>query len=463
MMRTMTTIGSIARTPRARTATVLAFVALLAIAAAYGAIVLAGTKTGAALAFLCVAGPILGYLAILRPFLVPFGLYIALVPFDNLLALSPAGTLTRLLAAASGAVFALWLLRTRRFVVPDRSLLLWGALVLWIVASFAWALDPAEGTAPAASFAQLVALYAVVSFMPIDAERLRLLLRLTIAAGVASAAYGAWVFGHGADIAGGGRLFLANAANLSAATNFIDPNQYAAALLLPLALALGAILQARGAAARAAYAASLAVIGYGIAISGSRGALLAVGAMLAYVLLRSRRRLIVVALGVGGVALALALEPSGLARFSNAASTGGAGRSDIWSVGALALRDRWLAGAGFGNFPTAFDHAFLRVSQAYYTGWHRAPHDILLGWAVELGAIGALLLLAAWVAQVRQLRGIARDSRLYPTRVALEASLIALFVASIFLDTMTQKYLWLAFMLVALTRTAALAAPENHR
>ncbi|MGZ3541035.1 MAG: hypothetical protein ACXVAF_07570, partial [Vulcanimicrobiaceae bacterium] len=45
------------------------------------------------------------------------------------------------------------------------------------------------------------------------------------------------------------------------------------------------------------------------------------------------------------------------------------------------------------------------------------------------------------------------DAR-YPMRVALEAALIGLFVAAMFVDMMIWKYLWLAFILVAMTRNA---------
>ena len=52
---------------------------------------------------------------------------------------------------------------------------------------------------------------------------------------------------------------------------------------------------------------------------------------------------------------------------------------------------------------------------------------------------------------------------LFDVRIALEGALLGLFVSSMFLDIMYRKYVWLAFMLVALTRSFALEHARRER
>ena len=62
------------------------------------------------------------------------------------------------------------------------------------------------------------------------------------------------------------------------------------------------------------------------------------------------------------------------------------------------------------------------------------------------------LLLAAFAAQFFMLRDITPSQPEYPYRVAAEAAVLGIFVAALFLDVMTFKYIWLAFMFIALLR-----------
>lgn len=427
-------------------------IVILALAAAVGAIMLAGTKTGFALAMLAVLGPVAAYAALTAPLVFPFALFVLLVPFDNLLGFSSAGTVTKLVAIASGMALVLYLVRTRRIVVPDRSILWWGALMLWVIASLLWAIDPKVGALRAATLLELMTLFAAVSFMPIDRRALGWVVAAVIASGVLAGGYGAYIFHSGIDVSKNGRLFLSNDETL------IDPNQFAAALILPLTLALMATVSVRRMSVRIVLLAALLVLGGGVAIAGSRGAFIALVVAFIYLVVRSRKRFALAAVGLGGVGIALAMYSNVLTRFSNATSTGGAGRADIWKVGLAAFREHPLFGYGYGNFPYAFDQAFLLVSQSYYTRWHRAAHNIIISTAVELGIIGVVLLLTACWKQFRSLRIIQPNDSLYSLRLAIEAAFIGVFVASLFLDTLTNKYFWLLLMLAALTRTAALGA-----
>jgi O-antigen ligase len=103
----------------------------------------------------------------------------------------------------------------------------------------------------------------------------------------------------------------------------------------------------------------------------------------------------------------------------------------------------------------AYNRSLLEVFQPLFVGWNRASHNIWVGNGVELGIIGIALLLWGWYSQFRAVRTIAPDDPRYPMRLACEASVLGLFVAAMFADVMLTKYLWLAFMLVGLTRNTA--------
>ena len=421
-------------------------IAGLAIAAMLGAIMLAGTKTGTALALLAVAGPICAYAAFRAPLIFPFGIFVLLVPFDNVLLFSSAGTITKFVAIAAGGTIAFWLLRTRKFVTPDKSLVWWFAFYFWAVTSLMWAIDPMFGMAHVWTTLQLLSLFAAISLMPIDRRTFNMIVTLVILSGALGGLYGAYLFHHGMGVSKDNRLFIQSDESV------IDPNQFAAALILPFCLALSAVTQSRTVTSAVLGGAAVLSIAAGAAVAGSRGAILAMGIAFTYMLVRSQKRIALAAFGLGGLAVALGAFGNALSRFSYATSTGGAGRSDIWKVGIAAFREHPIFGSGFSNFPLAYDHAFLSVSESYYTRWHRASHNLIVQTSVELGIIGTIIILTAWWKSARSLRVISPESTLYSVRIALEATLLGLFVAALFLDMVQDKYLWLALIIIALAR-----------
>ncbi len=432
-----------------RAAAAGALVAAFGVVASLAITALAGTKTGIALAIAAIAGPVLVYLGIVTPIVFPFTVYVMLVPFDNILNLSSFGTVTKLMAIASGFAILFYLVRTHRAVKPNAAVLLWVGWLLWCTATAFWAIDPASVFALLPTALELLVLYVAVSILPADRRATMWVSVATLAGGVVAAAYGSYLFRSGLDVGRGDRLWI------TTDTSFIDPNHFGASLLLPLAIAMAMTLYARKPLTfGVGLLATLALL-EGVLVSASRGAFLGVGAIAIYLLIRSRRRLRLLAALVPAAAIAFAMEGASLIdRFGTALTSGGSGRVDIWKVGLGALKMHWLLGAGFNNFAFAYDEAFMTAHQQQFAQWHRAPHNLLLGTAVELGVVGLALLLAAWGAQFRLLRNIAPGDAEYPLRLALEAALIAIFVAALFLDVMVMKYLWLAFMLVAVVANA---------
>jgi O-antigen ligase len=217
-----------------------------------------------------------------------------------------------------------------------------------------------------------------------------------------------------------------------------------------------AVFWSRSLAVRAVAAIGIGVMLFAMVYTGARGAALGFGALIIYLLIRDRHR-VQLAL-FGGVLATITIimrGPAYLQRWQDAPQSGGSGRISIWQVGWHAFQQNWLYGAGYGNFPYAYDRAFIGVFQSFYAEWHRASHNIILGYGVELGIIGIVLLLLAWWGQFRMLSGIPENDRRWPYRLALEGALIALFLSGMFADIMIQKYVWLAFMLVAFTYNAS--------
>lgn len=429
-------------------------VAFGGLVAALAVSALAGTKTGFVLALTAIGGPLAFYLAIVAPLVFPFGLYVGLVPFDNLLTLSAFGTLTKVLGMASGAALIFYLVRTRRAVRPSPSLMIWGALYLWAATTAFWAYDQTLVFGALLTSIQLAVLYAAICVFPSDRHAVRWTTIAIIVGGIAAAAYGAYLFHNGTDIYYGSRL------RITTDSGAIDPNHFAAALLLPIALCLSALLHTKKLLVVAGSVAALGMLFVGVTLSASRGAVMAIGFMVVYFLIRSRARIRLFAITLATIAAAAIFSSRTdlWNRFTEALSTGGNGRTSIWRVGLQALKEHWLVGAGYGNFPVAYDRVFLQTPHQIWdqANWHRAAHDLLIGTSVELGLIGAVLLMAAWVSQFFMLRAIEPTEPEYALRVAAEAAVLGIFVAALFLDVMTFKYVWLAFMFIAMLRNAHL-------
>jgi O-antigen ligase len=164
-----------------------------------------------------------------------------------------------------------------------------------------------------------------------------------------------------------------------------------------------------------------------------------------------------IVLAVPAFGVLLLLVPSILTRIQDGFKTGGAGRTSIWHVDWTAFVQHPLIGWGTGNSIEAYDRNFLAVYQLYNAGWSRPPHNTALFIAVELGLVGVVLFSAAFFAAFRPLVLVQRGDALYDLRVAITASLIALLVASLFIDVSATKSLWLVLILAAQFRTVLLS------
>ncbi len=406
-----------------------------------------GSKTFLALAVAVALAPMVIYAGARRPLVFPFGLFAMLAPMDELLGLSKFGTLLRLIGAASVAAMAFWMLKNKRWRRPPPALYAWLGVVVWMSLTLFWALDSTAALGRLETVLQLISLYVVISLLPVTLVDLRAVMFGTGLGGVLSAAYGVYYFHQNlASITQ--RLLLSNGQDV------IDPNHFAAAMILPIAVVTVGFLMTPSPGVKLALVAADVVLLMGVYATGSRGGLLGVAVVFVYLVWRSRHRIHVIALMTLSVITSFFMPTSIWARFSNALTTHGSGREDIWRVGFAAFERYWLTGAGLENFPVAFNRVYMRVFTPHGIGWARAAHNLLMQTGVELGLIGLLLLLGAWWVQFRMLNQIPENSNTYPYRLICQGALLGLFAAAMFLDIMYRKYTWLLFISASLTYAA---------
>ena len=400
--------------------------------------------------FVAVA-PALLVLALKRSYLFPYGLYVVLVPFDNMLKIGGTGTLTKMLGIASTFFVIVYVLRRKGLNPPPLSFYLWCAYLGWLLLSLMWSSDASNGMVDLQQILSLVAMYAVLAIAPVGERDVRAVCACIILGGIAASLYGMYLLHESPVAVGGdyGRIMI----NVDNRT--IDPNHFANSMLAPLALTLIALLNARKPAAILGSVIALGVLMSGILMSLSREALLACVVIVIVTVLFSKRRAIGLAIAVPVLVAVPMLVPAIGVRMSEAASTGGAGRSSIWAVGWLAFQQHPWFGWGSGSFTEAYNRYYLQVFQVYNAGWNRASHNTLIHAAVELGIVGAILMAAAFVTTFRQMRTIHRGDPMWDLRVAFTAALVGLGLTALFIDLANYKYLWIVLCTVAQIRTVA--------
>ena len=394
--------------------------------------------------------PALLALAWTSPLVFPYGAYAMLVPFDLLLSLPELGTVARLCGGVAGVALLLWLVRTRKIVVPGPALAAWAAFVLWSCISLLWTINTTNASRESATLVQLASLFAIASLVPAKLRDVQLVFAAVVCGGLAAAAFGIHELAHPTAAQ---QLLneVSDRVPLLVGNQRLDINQFADSLLLPLALVTVGAVRARNVGLKLCGVAAIGVLLYAISLAASREAFVAVALMFAYfmIALRERWQIGGLAAAVGAAALANA---NLLHRFLSASATGGSGRLGIWSAGLAAFRLHWLVGAGSGSFAMAYDQVYLKVFQPYDMGWSRAAHNMLLQNGVEYGIVGVVLLVFALILTVRSVPAFRRDHPLFGMRTSLMGALLALCVAGLFVDLTTAKVFWLELGLVGLVR-----------
>lgn len=387
--------------------------------------------------------PFIGRTVLKYPFVTTMGLYVFLVPFDSVLALGGGGgesaTLTRFAGVAVIALLFAEGTLTNKLKRPDAAVYGLVFFVLLGVVSLTWALDPGLGTKRISTALGLLLLYLVLSSYTVTAKEYDLVCKIIVYSGVAATFYVLYtLLSSGSDLAEIGRL------SLSFEERETDENQFAFSLLIPFALALKYIFSERRNGYKLLNAAMFILIAFAVMLSGSRGGLLGILAifLVFFFGMRQSRKQRFVLLGmIALLALIFSLLPEMFwLRITGAADTGGAGRTDIWTVAIAAFKHYFLSGAGLNNFPLAFSE-FVTLNP--YQGNFRGSHNIYICIAVELGVLGIAFFAATVISHFRLLK-----SRSDYMSIALKASLAGILVSSFFLDVIWRKPFWLLWMLI---------------
>jgi O-antigen ligase len=381
-------------------------------------------------------------LVIRWPIVSTFGLYAFLVPFDSVAALSGSLTITLLAGLLAGGVMLTAGIVERRLVRPPLAALWWGLYVVWAIVSAAWAIKPALTLGSLRTLLSVYLLYLIaVSIKPARKE-LYFVCLLAVAGGMVAASAG-YFFGVEESARG-----AVSRGTLVVGEQAANPNSLGAVLILPLALAAGGFVALRSPFQKLLAAGALGVIGAGVYITMSRGALLAIVLAMLVFAYRNRVRwqvfvpialLVVVAIALPDVFFTRA------GRVLSGEDTTGASRTQIWSAGWAALEHVGVIGAGFRNYTEIYG-----FSDGYSPGvWAKGAHNSYLETWVELGIVGLVLLVTAIACHFLAMRGIGRRSVHGVVLSALEAGAVGVLAGAFFADRLVSKAFWLVWILLA--------------
>jgi O-antigen ligase len=372
------------------------------------------------------------------------GIFALLLPFDNISAIGGRASGTTLTFFAGGVAAGVLLgsgLIHGRLRSPPHPALWWILFVAYASSSVLWALVQRDAVERLPTAAALLMLYLSAVCFRVSKTELDRVARMSVAGACLASLYAIHTFLGG--------VTFSSRLSLIAGDRETDPNQFAAALLLPLSLAIGKLTGECRRVARTLSAIAVLVIGAAIFLTMSRGALVAVTIMVLIFLFRYginwRLGIAVVVL----LSLLLLVPSTFFLRMEASEATRGAGRLDIWEAGIHALPKYGVFGAGLDNFPAAYTEVSGLAET--FRGYTRAAHNIFLCITVELGAVGLFLMLKAFVSQFRINASLRRavPKCVSALTVPYEAACWSMLAAGFFLDNLWRKVFWLSWMLFA--------------
>jgi hypothetical protein len=401
-------------------------------------------------------GAVVFLLGLRAPLRVLLPAYAALVPFGSSIVVpiglpSPFDSLTTVFGMAVTLAVGLNLFTSRR-----RGMHLPSAVYVWLlfvgVASLTmgWSVKPSATLTGVLVLISLISLYAVTSLMPVSARDLFWLEHGIILGGLATGAYALYL------VAGPGltttRVGLPRFATAGGVGSDVDPNITAAALLLPLAVAIGKAIHGSSLLERLGYGLAGAVIIVAITLTGSRGGLLATLIVLGVLIVNGRGRMAALASGVVILVIAvgtISQAPDALRERIVSFDTQGTGRVSIWRVGLQSCSSYCWAGAGYAAFPEVYKRNLAEVLEASSRPGSYRAHNMWLGALIETGYLGVLLMTVALALVARDVLRLPREIRGPPL-----AGMAGVLASNMFLSNLGFKYFWLAIMYATLVPLA---------
>ena len=326
---------------------------------------------------------------------------VALFSFLGFVVVLPnfAGETLSVLKVAALPLLISWIAMITRERTHERNLLyahpafclLMLVFIGWVLLGYVWAFDP--GQVPAAVFRYaLAAILVFIIFAAVRTERdVKMIAVAMVAGAVCAAVYG---FLNPAPEEFGQLTRLGGTLG--------NPNELATVLVIGIGLSAGLAAATKDLVARSLALSAGAICFVAILMTGSRGGLIALVAMLlaAIVVAAGKRTRLIVAtmllLLVGlGYVLTVA-PPQSRERILHPGS--GSGRTDIWTVGSRMIAAHPVEGVGAGNFPVASIQYLLRPGSLkesqYVVDTPKVAENTYLEVLAELGIVGALLFLS---------------------------------------------------------------------
>jgi exopolysaccharide production protein ExoQ len=389
--------------------------------------------------------------------LIPLFAFVAMIPVEEALTVGSVGTLSRGAAVVFALLYAVP--RIGRLTIRAMPLAGW-AYVEWAVLSIVWSISASAALSELLTLLQLFTIAVLIADVVINDHRLvRPLLWTYSITAAFTAALGILAFLAGNRVAG----------DRVAALPGQNPANFAALLLPAFLFCTFELLHGR----RPYLCLPLTLLSLGgIILSGTRGAwvsILLVLALFVFPALELRRK--IAAVGVLLLVFGAVLQLPGvstliLERAATAGDTGGAGRTDIWTVGLVIFETSPVIGVGYANFATAYTpQLVMEAGVGFDHGAYRPAHNIVISTSAELGLVG-LLLLGLFLVPLVIRRGWGPEAQV------IRAILAAFMVDGLFVDLFgNRKQVWviigIAAGLVFLARRAkeadelALAAGEH--
>jgi len=399
---------------------------------------MAGAISGAAVAYGgWLGGVALLFCAVLArwPVQVALGTFALLLPFDSVSAIggeASGAALTRYVGAFAGLVLLVVGLISKRLSLPCRAALWWSLFVLWGVATLGWAANSQFVLERLPTAISLLLLYLLATAFRINQKEMWVVLVATVIGGCVAAGMSTHEFYSGTF------YLQSTRSSLMVGNRDTDPNQFGASLLLPLSLAIGAIVQARNRLLRVCATAAIAILSLALLLSMSRGALVAaLTVVIVYIARFGLSRRIVLAI-VLAAALLLLMPQTFFSRLG--LSDRGAGRVDIWAASMDLVPRYGLFGAGWNNFIVAYSG--IAGHAPSFRGYTRGSHSIYVGMLIEVGGIGLTFLLLAFRSQLRE----GRSRELVP----YAAACWGMIVMGITLDIVWRKSFWFSWIILAM-------------
>lgn len=237
-----------------------------------------------------------------------------------------------------------------------------------------------------------------------------------------------------------------------------DPNEFAADLLVGLALGAGfAVSRESRSRLRLLGLAAIPLCGMGIFLSVSRGGLVAMVVVFIVATFAAGRWrfaavLMLICVAAGGVVYFTQFAPLP-ARERVLTSNGGTGRTELWHVGLRILKAHPVGGIGAGNYvPVSPDYVLqpglIRHSELVFTKEPKPAHNTYLQVAAETGLVGLLLFLSviggcmACALRAARIAVRRRDVALEGLARSLFLAIVGLLAAYFFISQMHSKILW---------------------